>query len=147
MAKVFEDSLSELQADMVDITLEYAFHKADKIFIYCSCENNTYYFSFFYEINGMIVHKHKLKDIDSTYDVSISRQKGAVKIGVEDLEKIHELCKEQQREMPTEMKLIYDVKKNNLSANYSYESKYSSTDNLMAMDIFDQWFDEVVQKS
>ncbi|QIQ22195.1 DUF600 domain-containing protein [Zophobihabitans entericus] len=144
--KTFEDYLLELQTDMVDITLEYAFDKADKIYIYCSCENNTYFFSFFYEINGVTVHKHKLTDLDSnTYDVSINRQKGAVKIGVEDLQKIHQLFNEYQREMPTEMKLIYDVTKNSLAADYSYELKHSNTKNLIAMDIFDQWFDEVAK--
>ncbi|QIQ21445.1 immunity protein YezG family protein [Zophobihabitans entericus] len=147
MAKAFEDSLSELQADMVDITLEYAFDKADKIFIYCSCENDVMFFSFFYEINGVIIHCHKLKEIDDSYDVSIKRQDAVLDIGFEDLEKMKKLFKDNEREMPTEIKLIYDVKKNKLKAEYSYDLKYSNTDNLIAMDICEQWFDEVAKNN
>ncbi|MGY2614156.1 hypothetical protein [Bacillus wiedmannii] len=36
--KEFEDRFSELQADMVSICMEYAKDRADKVYIYASCE-------------------------------------------------------------------------------------------------------------
>lgn len=38
MKKVFEDYFSEIQADMVAICLEYVEKRAERIYIYCSCE-------------------------------------------------------------------------------------------------------------
>lgn len=45
--------------------------------------------------------------------------------------------------MPTEIKLIYNVKQNNLKGNYRYDLVYSNDDELLPDDIFDSWFEEV----
>lgn len=45
--------------------------------------------------------------------------------------------------MPTEMKLIYDVKKNRLAAKYSYENKWSDSETKLPEDIFDEWIEDV----
>ena len=64
--------------------------------------------------------KHKINDVGSgNYDVSISRQKTVISIIFEDLEKIKKLCDEHKRDMPTEMKMIYDVKSHKFVAEYS----------------------------
>ena len=39
--EIFEDAFSAIQADMVQICLEYVDNRADKIFIYASFEENT----------------------------------------------------------------------------------------------------------
>jgi hypothetical protein len=149
--KVFEDYFSELQADMVAICLEYVENKADDIYIYCSYEPNMYAFDVFYKINGKFVHKHQLNDAiddngDSTnpiYDVSRERQEALLKIGIENLKLIHKKCKEYNKEMPTEIKLHYNVKQNSLKAQYRYDVVYSDDDELLPDDIFDLWFEEV----
>lgn len=149
--KEFEDYFSELQTDMVAICLEYVENKADEIYIYCSCESKMYVFDFFFRINGKVVHKHQLNEakfeqdsLDNlVYDVSRERQKAALKIGNEDLKLIHKRCEDFNRDMPTEMKLIYDVKKNSLKANYRYDLIYSNDDELLPDDIFGGWFEEV----
>ncbi len=149
--KIFEDYFSELQADMVAICLEYVDNKADDIFIYCSYEPKMYVFDFFFRINGEVVHKHQLnkavKESDSqlaqVYDVSRDRQKAALRIGNENLKLIHKKCEEYNREMPTEMKLHYDVKRNSLKGKYRYELVYSTDSELLPDDIFDLWFEEV----
>lgn len=149
--KAFEDYFSELQTDMVAICLEYVDHKADEIFIYCSYEPKMYVFDFFYRVGGKVVHKHQLNEaaneMDSqqnpVYDVSKERQKAALRIGNENLQLIHKKCEEFSREMPTEMKLHYDVKQNSLKGKYRYDLVYSKDDELLPDDIFDEWFEEV----
>lgn len=135
---------------MVAICLEYVENEAEEIFIYCSYEPEMYVFDFFYRINGTIVHKHNLNKVtktnDEIYDVSMERQRAALKIGNQDLERIHKKCMEFDREMPTEMKLNYSVKENSLKGKYKYDLVYSNDDVLLPDDIFDQWFEEVRQE-
>ncbi|MCR3757937.1 hypothetical protein KYB31_02855 [Clostridium felsineum] len=149
MNKNFEDFFSELQADMVSICLEYAENKANKIYIYCSFEENMISSDFFYNINDKIVRKHKLNDAVNIemnrfrYDTSVERQKGVLNIINEDIEKIYRLCKEYKREMPTEIKLIYDVNKNSLTAEYKYDLIYSTDSIKTADDIAIEWFQNI----
>ena len=69
---MFEEEITELQADMVDICNEYSCGVADKIFIIASYEGllNTDYF---YIIKGQIFERHKINmsDISANFDVSI----------------------------------------------------------------------------
>ena len=149
MEKVFEDYFSELQADMVSICLEYASKKADMIYVYCSCEAKMISSNFFYRINGILVRKHKLnealnpKEKGFLYDTSGNRQSTALNIINEDVEKINELCEKYIRKMPTEMKLIYNVKKNSLVANYKYDLIHSTDPEKTADNAVNEWFDEV----
>ncbi len=142
--KVFEDYFSEIQTDMISISLEYVDEKAEQVYIYCSYEPAMYYFDVFYKINGEIVQRHELNKVTSnyTYDVSIDRQRSLMKIGVKNLKRVHEKCKEFNKEMPTEIKLIYDVKTNKLSGSYSYELKYSNDEDILPSDIFEGWYEE-----
>ena len=141
--KQFEDYFSAIQTEWVELGLEYV-PDADKIFIHCSYESNMYSFNVFYLIDGIVVRKHKINTISGrSYDISAVRQRALLNFGVEELRKMRNLFKEFNREMPTEIKLIYDVKENSLEGDYSYELKHSNTKDLTADDIFDKWFDDV----
>ena len=61
----------------------------------------------------------------------------------EDIEKIEELCKEYERDMPTEMKLIYDVHSSKFKAQYKYDLVYTNDEVKTASHIADEWFEEV----
>ncbi|KZE69569.1 hypothetical protein AV545_22125 [Paenibacillus jamilae] len=150
MTKIFEDFFSELQADMVSICLEYVSDRADKIYIYCSYEEGMISSDFFYCINNKVVERHKLNDVLSSaekdvfvYDVSVERQRGVIKIINNDIEEIFHLCKKHGREMPTEMKIIYDVKLNKLTANYNYELVHTNHPVKTADDISMEWFEQI----
>src|SRR5699024_4650492 len=149
--KVFEDYLTDLQADMVDICLEYVENEAEDIYLYCSYEPKMYVFDFFYKINGNIVHKHQLNEAvkksnnphEQVYDISKERQVTALKKGNQKIKSIHEKCKEYDREMPTEIKLHYNVRQNSLNGKYKYDLVYSNDEELLPDDIFDLWFEEI----
>lgn len=148
MGKVFEDYFSELQTDLVSICLEYVDNRANDIYIYCSYEPEMYYVNVFYNIEGNFVLKHELNDINLidqnyVYDTSTERQISLQRIGVEILEKINTNCKEYNREMPTEIKLHYDIKNNKLKGKYKYDLIYSNDDTLLPNSIFKSWFEEV----
>ncbi|MGM0805617.1 MAG: immunity protein YezG family protein [Bacillota bacterium] len=149
--KEFEDKFSALQADMVSICLEYVEDRADEIYIYASCEETVISSKFFYLINDQYVKAHKLNDVliynDKEYDVSAKRQFMVLDILSEDIESIKNTCKEYERDMPTEMKIRYDVKSGELTAEYKYELVYFNDENKTASDIADEWFKELSNSS
>lgn len=149
----FEDHLAEIQTDMVTVCMEYAENQADEIFIYGSFEPNMYAFDVFYKFNGQFVHRNQLNHAVQQFglqryefDVSDNRQLAMLKIGRENLKEIRKKCEEYNRDMPTEIKLYYDVKQNQLKGQYKYELIYSHDDELLPSDIFDAWFEEVKNK-
>ncbi|WP_249872884.1 DUF600 domain-containing protein [Oceanobacillus saliphilus] len=148
MSKIFEDKFSELQADMVAICLEYVESRAEKIFIYCSFEAKVISSDFFYCINGKVVRKHKLNDainnpIDFQYDTSGERQSGVLNILNNNIKEMIKLCEEYNREMPSEIKLIYNVVNNSLKADYKYDIVFSNHPDKTADDISMEWFEEM----
>lgn len=143
----FEDRFSELQADMISICLEYIEERADKVYVYASCEESIISSKFFYLINNKYVKPHKVNDAlangDERYDVSSERQFMVLDILNEDIEKIKELCLDYEKDMPTEMKLIYDVKSGKFKAEYKYDLVYTNHETKTARQIADEWFDEI----
>lgn len=148
MEKVFEDYFSEAQANMVSIVLDVVSKQADKLFIYASCEHNIYSFNFFVEINNKYYFVHQLNKSDNNFAYNISDEIVflALKDGVEEIKYIEDACIKFNREMPTEMKMIYDVKTGKFNANYQYDFVYTDKEDLISMDIFNQWFKEVSQQ-
>lgn len=143
MSKVFEDYFSELQADMVSICLEYIKSQGDKIYIYCSNENNVYYVGYFYEINGKLKERHKIHEALPNCNTSEDLQRQVMKILIDNLKKIEDVCKKFDRPIPTEMKLVYDIQQNNLKAKYQYVSIFTKDDEKSADDIEEEWFQEI----
>ncbi|MCM3675361.1 MULTISPECIES: immunity protein YezG family protein [Peribacillus] len=145
--KEFEEIFSELQADMISICMEYVEDRADRVYVYASCEEGIISSSFFYLINNKYVECHKLNDAlengDERYDVSTERQFMVLDIINENTEKIKVLCQEYERDMPTELKLIYDAKSGKLQAEYKYDLVYTNDDINTADDIANEWFEEI----
>jgi len=147
LSQVFEEKFSELQADMVDVCLEYVENRAKQIFIYCSFEENVIFSDFFYYINGNVVRKHKLNDaIDDQelkYDASIERQKEVMNIINNNIEDMIKVCDDYNKEMPSEIKLIYNVDNNSLKAEYKYDPVYSNITDKTAGDVSLEWFEKM----
>jgi len=151
VGKVFEEYFSELQADMVLICLEYVFERANKIYIYCSHEEGLVSNDFFYNINGKVVERHRLNDAlvneegnaNFSYDISVDRQKAVVKIINQNIKELIKLCRKYDREMPTEIKIVYDVQANKLAADYKYDLVHTNDSNKTASSITRIWFEQV----
>jgi len=148
MSKVFEDYFSEIQADMVSICLEYVGNRAEKIYVHCISEDTSIFCNFFYKINGIIVKKHKLNDALSSsffvkkYNTSINRQDAVLDILIADVEKLIDVCTQHKKNMPNEIRLYYDVKKNSLDAHYRYDSVCTES-GKSEIELANEWFDKV----
>ena len=155
MENVFEDYFSEYQADMISICMEYVDYReeVETVFVYASWENGWRGCGVFFKVNGKIVSRgnglmYALQDKGYSLDVSSQRQRSMLDILNEDHIKINEVCKKFGREMPTEMKLIYDVKSGQFSADYQYDLvRTKDIDNLVTVgEAEDIWMAEEAAK-
>lgn len=151
MKKVFEDYFSELQADMVSICLEYIEKRADMIYIHISCDKSMTSPDFFYKINDKILEKDEVNQVITTseklYDISDERQGAVLHILADDMNKIEELCKKFQKDIPTEIKLIYDIKRNKLQAKYNYDEVFPQDGSKGPMAVYEEWFEEIKKEN
>ena len=88
--------------------------------------------------NGTIVEIIN-KKVDTSKNMMVALQR----FGLEDIQKLLDVCQEYNREHPTEMWLIYDAQKNSLDSRYSYEGRYDKDEELLPRLEFEKWFEEV----
>ena len=144
---IFEDQLMEIQSDMISLSLEYVENKAEIVYIYVVLEDGLVSFDFFYKIGGFIseksdVNKYLSEKINDSDDIQFS----LLEYGIEDAEKIEVLFEENSKEVPTEIRLVYDVKNNSLKSNYRYDAMYEKNEDLSVSDVFEAWIQEEKSK-
>ena len=147
MNRVFEDQLMEIQSDMISLSLEYVENKAEIVYIYVVLEDGLVSFDVFYKIGGFIseksdVNKYLSEKINDSDDIQFS----LLEYGIEDAEKIEVLFEENSKEVPTEIRLVYDVKNNSLKSNYRYDAMYEKNEDLSVSDVFEAWIQEEKSK-
>ena len=143
----FEDKFMEVQASMISLALEYVQNQSEKVYIYCISEEALLSFDVFYKINGIVTKMHAVNEIiNKKVDTSKNMMVAVQRFGLEDIQKMLDVCQEYNREHPTEMWLIYDVQKNSLDSRYSYEGRYDKDEELIPRLEFEKWFEEVKSK-
>ena len=147
MNRVFEDQLMDIQSDMISLSLEYIENKAETVYIYVVLEDGLVSFDVFYKIGGFIseksdVNKYLSEKINDSDDIQFS----LLEYGIEDAEKIEVLFEENSKEVPTEIRLVYDVKNNSLKSNYRYDAMYEKNEDLSVSDVFEAWIQEEKSK-
>ena len=147
MNRVFEDQLMDIQSDMISLSLEYVENKAETVYIYVVLEDGLVSFDVFYKIGGFISEKSDVNEylsekINDSDDIQFS----LLEYGIEDAEKIEVLFEENSKEVPTEIRLVYDVKNNSLKSNYIYDAMYEKNEDLSVSDVFESWIQEEKSK-
>ena len=147
MNRVFEDQLMDIQSDMISLSLEYVENKEETVYIYVVLEDGLVSFDVFYKIGGFISEKSDVNEylsekINDSDDIQFS----LLEYGIEDAEKIEVLFKENSKEVPTEIRLVYDVKNNSLKSNYRYDAMYEKNEDLSISDVFEAWIQEEKSK-
>ena len=89
--------------------------------------------------------KHRVNDVlvesEPKIDVSVDRQMQANNIIIKGVEELMKRCEEFNRDIPTQMKIIYEVNTHKLDADISYDSNY--TNEKEWSDTFEEWFNEM----
>ena len=143
MNRVFEDQLMDIQSDMISLSLEYLENKEETVYIYVVLEDGLVSFDVFYKIGGFISEKSDVNEylsekINDSDDIQFS----LLEYGIEVAQKIEVLFEENSKEVPTEIRLVYDVKNNSLKSNYRYDAMYEKNEDLSVSDVFEAWIQE-----
>ena len=147
MNRVFEDQLMDIQSDMISLSLEYVENKAETVYIYVVLEDGLVSFDVFYKIGGFISEKSDVNEyLSEKINDSDDTQFSLLEYGIEDAEKIEVLFEENYKEVPTEIRLVYDVKNNSLKSNYIYDAMYEKNEDLSVSDVFEAWIQEEKSK-
>ena len=134
MSKSFEDELMELQSEMISLGMDVTRGKADYIFVYCSNEKRCQFFNAFFAINGKLTELHELEAPERI-------QWRFLDLGQEELSKLDALGVKYNVQVPTEMKMGYQVKSGKFKATYKYEPV--CVGDVMCEDVFEHWEEQV----
>ncbi len=113
--KVFEDEFSEVQTGLISLCMELTRKRVDKVFAYCSIEDNSQAFNAFFEKDGRILKVNQVGAGDETV-------MNFLKLGTHDLDQLREVCARYGKPVPRQIKMIYNVKTHNFDARISYDS-------------------------
>lgn len=145
--KKFDSKFSKILKKMVEITfdfVEYDKNEVDYIYIYTSMEGSGFFFNFFYKIKNQLIKKHQVNTLLSkTVDVSSIKQQSVMHLGNEYLEEVKKLFVEDEREVPTQIKMIYCPNTGSFSSKINYDLHWSNQTYLNDVDIFQQWYKEI----
>lgn len=133
MAKVFEDEFMEIQSDMVSLALEAletANATVDKIYIYAFGTRQQDFFNLFFQKDGKVLSNHQAGIADDVMEQLLD-------FGIEDIEKLLEVCEQYKRQAPCQLKLVYDCASGHFDGDYSYDEK------LVPCERFEAWETEL----
>lgn len=136
MSKKFEDEFMDVQSELISLCLEVTERKIDELYVYCSIEQKSKMFNAFCSINGEIRTLNQL-------GINNALLMQFLKLGTSDLEKVKNVCINYNMQVPTEMKLYYNVKTGKYDAQYQYDEVCSAKTGKSAGEVFLEWISEI----
>jgi len=147
--KEFDTEFQKLCTTMVEAAFRYVGNnreEVDTIYLYASCENRNPFFNVFFRINGTLVHIHKVNTVcKKLCEVSDDTAFGLLDEGVECLDEMIRLFQQDNREVPTLMKMTYSPKTGAFNNDILYDPQYSSHPDRSNVNGFEEWFEEMKQ--
>lgn len=144
--KEFDNKFQLLTKEMIEISYEllnFSKNEVEKIFVLGSVEDSIS-FNFFYLVNGKIVTPNKVNQvyINEKFDVSNDRVFALLDLGNKCLESLINTFKEDNRDVPTLIKIMYDIKTGKFESRLSYDLQYSNSEDQSFWHVYMKWIDE-----
>ncbi len=142
----FEDEFGELQFEMVRAALDLVSAQVDDVFVYVSCEDDGDSFNVFYGRNGRIAQLGQLKSLGLPGGApSEELELQLLDLGIEDVERLAELCDRYDRDTPTQINIHYRVSAGDLESDITYDPVLTDESGLTARNVLDAWIAKVAQ--
>jgi hypothetical protein len=143
----FDKKFQKLTTEMVEIAFEYARvnkEEVDAIYIFGSMEDYSFFYNVFYIVNNILTKKQDINEfLKYKVDDSSEQQQNLMRTGNKLLLETSTIFREDEREVPTLLKMIYFPKTGKFKCDISYELNYSNHPEWTNVDIFNKWFDEI----
>ena len=152
MESTFEKQFSEILSNMVAACIGYCKNNAEKVFIHISHEGGMYGWDFFFQIHEVIVAHGFVDYALHPGDTPISRKEAldgqgpVLKVLSSEGMKLVKLFKDCHRELPTEIRLVYDARTNGLDTKCRYDPVWSKKPNGWLDDVEFAWMEEEARK-
>ena len=147
----FDKQFQQLCTAMIEIAYEYVDYnkeEVDAIYVYGSMEANTLFYDVFYKINGEYVFTNEVNKFSKKqYDVSERRVRQLLNIGSDYLDTMEKLFTADEREVPTQIKMIYIPKTEAFDCQISYDLQWSKHFQCSNGDVFDNWLEELKEQN
>lgn len=136
MGRTFEDEFMDIQAGLISLCLELTGEGVDKLYAYVSIEQKSMMFNAFFEKSGKVLTINQL-GVDNTTAMNF------LKIGTMDLQKMKSVCEENGKDVPTEIKMYYDVRTHKFNSDCKYEEICSAKTGVSSGEAFTSWYNEI----
>ncbi|PJZ95050.1 hypothetical protein [Leptospira meyeri] len=143
----FDLNFQNLCKEVIQIAFDYIDNnekETDAIYFFGTKEQKVSYTGVFYRIKNQFAELHEVNNVlekkvkNSNRNISTLTNKN-----FEILEHILSLFKQDNREIPTQIKIIYDLKKNNLETKLDYNFHFSNHKTKRPSDLFDEWINSI----
>ena len=143
----FDERFRILYTGMVEDAYDYVNRNKDEVddvYIFGAIGDGDYSFNAFYKINGHLVKKHKVNVVSSAqYDISDRRQFKLLDLGTENLVQIAALFKEDKRQVPSILKMVYSPKSGKFINDIIYDISFWNEGDRLPSKHLDEWFEEI----
>ncbi len=138
MATGFEDEFTDKQTEIIAMCMEAVDGNADKVYAYGSIEKTSRMFNVFYLVNGKT-------QMLNAFGVPGDRIFQYLRLGMEILEEMKEICERHDRPVPTELRMIYDNKTGEYDGYFQYEPIWTEESDISITpnSIFRDWREEI----
>ncbi len=142
----FDQDFQKLTTEMVEVAFEYVGRnkkEVDNVYIYASMEDEMYFYNVFYQINNDVVEKEVVNDVLTTkIDSSDERLDSLLSFGGRTLMNLSDVFIDEDREVPTLLKMIYSPKTGAFNCDILYEI-HSTNPEWTNVWAFENWYTEV----
>ncbi|TGM74294.1 hypothetical protein EHR01_12390 [Leptospira mtsangambouensis] len=122
--------------------------ETDVIYFFGTEEQKVSSTGVFYKINKNIVELHEVNNaLKKKVDNSNSNISTLLNKNLDILYNILTLFKQNNREIPTQIKIIYNIKENKLEIKLDYKFHFSNHKTKRPSDIFDEWINSIKLES
>ena len=139
MLKGFEDAFVDVQASVISLCLELLSNSgrtAEKIYVYLYQNNDIDYIDAFFEQEGKLYTTNDWFPAEKISDF--------FDCGVEDIEKLIDICNAYDSKCPHELKLTYNVISKSFDSNYNYDNVTEVLDKDV-LELVEDWFKSVTK--
>ncbi len=124
--------------------VDYDTKNVDKIYAFCSNEYDNVFFHPYFVINNCYLKTHTVNQCSNNeYDVSKEAQLSLLDRGKKICKEIFKIFDEYKQEMPTQIIIEYDVKKEKFNTKIDYELHWSNDDEKLPSDVANEWFENL----